>query len=245
MSIFAVLQASIASGSPSTGHIIAALGQSCQFSRTAADGVRTCRYELIGYPAGFACPSGWTTVGTQYHYTGESPSSFTLSHSGKYLPRLRLNGVGDDDTTGQLDTTVGIEIYYPNGSRGVVTGELDQFGGVAAALNANAAIVVPRNTRIPGTLALNANKTFAVAGTADVVGKTHVVVTATAGANIQLLNTGATVGDMVSFRVLYDVLDWAVVFKNAASTTLKTIVSSDAILRADFFFDGAAWIYWG
>jgi hypothetical protein len=106
----------------------------------------------------------------------------------------------------------------------------------------------PGYPRVLENLALDGNKTYAAVDptlSADVIGASHVIVTASASGDMQLLNTGAVVTDMVSFRVLYDVLDWTVTFKNAAGTTLKTIVTSDAILRADFYFDGSAWIYWG
>jgi hypothetical protein len=134
MSDIAILYASVAGGSATRGHVIATIGQSIQFSRAAADGVRTCKYELYSYPPSYACPVGWTDESGVYTYTGNTPPAITVLVWGKYIPRLRFNGVSDLDATGQLDSTTGVEVYSPSGLRDIADREEEQFGGQARSI---------------------------------------------------------------------------------------------------------------
>lgn len=130
MSTIATLQVSVNSGAATRGHVTAAVGDTLQFSRLQTDGARTVRYELYGFPPDFACPSGWSSAGGIYYYSGDTPPSVTITEWGKFLPLLRLNGASDTDATGLIDASTGIDVPSVTGLHDCATGELAQCGGI-------------------------------------------------------------------------------------------------------------------
>lgn len=117
------LLVSIAGGAATAGEVSAAVGQSCQVSATLPTGVTIARFEILAYPPGFACPSGWTTEGDIFVYTGASPSSFTLDRWGKWRFGLRYSSLH------HVTTCVDIESPQPLSLRDMANGEQDEFGG--------------------------------------------------------------------------------------------------------------------
>lgn len=135
---YALLRASIASGAPSTGGIVAAAGATCQLSADPGGlpGAFMLRWELVDVPAGFACPAGWSTdsVGV-YFSTAQLPPVFTLpdgAHWGKVMPRLTLNnGVSENPEILPIeqlsDTATAISILSPAGLKDLGFNEEEQF----------------------------------------------------------------------------------------------------------------------
>lgn len=95
------------------------------------------RWEILTYPDGFACPSGWSTDATTgaYYYlassiTGVTPPDFDLPSAadvtagqwGKWRFRLTVNGTVVSDICG-------VEIVSPNGVHDLAYGEEAEFGG--------------------------------------------------------------------------------------------------------------------
>lgn len=95
------------------------------------------RWEILAYPDGFTCPTGWTTDATTgaYYYlasavTGITPPDFDLPDSaavtagqwGKFLFRLIVNGT-------VVSQICAVEIVSPNGVHDLAVGESSEFGG--------------------------------------------------------------------------------------------------------------------
>jgi hypothetical protein len=127
----ATLKISLDSGTLQSGGVVATLGQTCQLSRVATDGVRRCRYEIYAWPVGFTCPSGWTDGGDRFYFesTTTNPPSFVVTPWGKWMLCLRYNGAPDTDTTGLVDFATAISIYSPITLHDLADKETTQFGG--------------------------------------------------------------------------------------------------------------------
>lgn len=94
---------------------------------------RSVRFELYGYPAGWAAPTGWTedTASRVIYATVAEPDDFTLPTLasglwGKWLTRLLIDGV-------QVDDASALEILSELGLHALPAGEGGQFGGTAQA----------------------------------------------------------------------------------------------------------------
>lgn len=96
------------------------------------------RWEILTYPDGFACPTGWSTDATTnaYYYLastidGVTPPDFDLPTAleidagqwGKWRFRLTVNGTVVSDICG-------VEIISANGVHDLAVGEEAEFGGV-------------------------------------------------------------------------------------------------------------------
>lgn len=151
---YASVRASIAGGALQTGGITAAGGATCQLSADPAGlaGVTQYRWEILGFPAAFTVPSGWSTAADgSYYSTAQTPPVFTLlsnANWGKYTVRLTLNGGGPAltgrETIAQLiairaltDISAAISVASVDGLVGVAYYEQNQFSsrGWVEALN--------------------------------------------------------------------------------------------------------------
>jgi len=93
------------------------------------------RWEIYGYPDGWAAPDGWTEDEVSRVIFSEAlePDDFTLPTSisnrwGKWLLRVKING---GTAEGSVDDTSALEIESPNGLHALAPGESAQFGGAA------------------------------------------------------------------------------------------------------------------
>lgn len=92
---------------------------------------RSVRFDLYGYPAGWAAPTGWTedTTSRVIYATVAEPDDFTLPTLasglwGKWLLRLLIDGV-------EVDNASALEILSELGLHALPAGEKGQFGGAA------------------------------------------------------------------------------------------------------------------
>lgn len=105
---YAKLRANIAGAGNLTGALVGAAGATCQLSQDPAGLGSAFKYEILDYPEGFPCPSGWTEDATSgvFSYLGLTPPVFTLPALplwGKLVFLLTVNN-GDPGTSG-LPTT--------------------------------------------------------------------------------------------------------------------------------------------
>jgi hypothetical protein len=121
-------------GAPTSGGITAVTGDVIQLSAMSTIGwsASSTRWEITGFPAGFALPSGWSSVTadghTIYYWIGNTnPPPFTLGTWGKYMLRLLVNGGGGAKT----DISTAIEVLSTNGLHDLGHDEEGQFGGSA------------------------------------------------------------------------------------------------------------------
>jgi hypothetical protein len=136
---YAKLRASVNGGAPQTGEIIAAGGDTVQFTAESTVGWGSARWEIISFPPGYATPAGWTydAASDTFYYIGvSSPPAITLSADaakwGKYIPRLLVNGASPDPTDPSyaadlVDEATGIVVESAAGLRGVGFRERIQF----------------------------------------------------------------------------------------------------------------------
>lgn len=128
----ATLTIRVNGGAPQTGGIYAADTDTIQLGAVSKSGWPTdvVRWELYDYPAGFACPAGWTTdtdddTRPTYFVLGASdPPSFDLDGWGAYKTRLvvPIRGLPTDEATF-------IKVLSPNRLEDEAAGEGAQFGG--------------------------------------------------------------------------------------------------------------------
>lgn len=126
-----VLTVSKNSGGAATGAITCTWEDTIRLRLQSTAGVRSARFELYGYPPGWAAPSGWTedTANRVIYATGVTPADFTLPTAasndwGKWLLRAIVDGETDDGATA-------LEILSPGGLHATPAGEGAQFGGEA------------------------------------------------------------------------------------------------------------------
>lgn len=143
---------SVSGGGQQTGGITVSAGSTIQLSGVNTSLWTSARWEIYGYPPGWATPSGWTldaTTGNIY-YTGTTPPLITLPASGstswgKWLVRLIVNGGTKNGVAPTFDPVTGS--YLPNDVIDIASGwqvlepstqatevarfEGTQFGGLA------------------------------------------------------------------------------------------------------------------
>lgn len=128
---YAKLLIRVNGGAPQSGGITAATGNVIQLEAESTVGWSSAsRWEIYGFPSGFALPAGWlseTTGGhTVYYYLGNTPPpAFTLGPWGKYMPALHVNGGGGERT----DTSTALSVPSPSGLLDLGHLEEKQFGG--------------------------------------------------------------------------------------------------------------------
>jgi hypothetical protein len=130
----ALFRMSISGGGYVTGGQVVALGATVQLKAdsTVGWGSPPARYEIYGYPPGFACPAGWSVdVGDPaqvYYYVGntDEPPSFTVNVWGVYMLALHVNGGGG--VLSYLDNA--LKILGPGGMHDVGRFERGQFSAV-------------------------------------------------------------------------------------------------------------------
>jgi len=103
-------------GAYSTGGLTGAVDDVVRL-RSSDTSAASYRFEILSYPSGFTCPSGWSTgTGSVYYYvTYKTPPDVTLATWGKYLFRLTLNGGlrnGVADST-LIDSLTGVDVVSP------------------------------------------------------------------------------------------------------------------------------------
>ena len=127
---YAKLLIRVNGGAPQSGGITAATGDVIQLEAESTVGWSSAsRWEISGFPSGFALPAGWLseTAGghTVYYYLGNTPPpAFTLGPWGKYMPALHVNGGGGQKT----DVSTAISVPSPSGLIDLGHDELEQFG---------------------------------------------------------------------------------------------------------------------
>jgi hypothetical protein len=151
---YALVRASINGGAVQTGGITAPGSATVQLSADPAGlaGATQYRWELLGFPAAFTVPAGWSTATDgSYYSTAQTPPVFSVLSSanwGKYSIRLKLNGGGPSltgrETVAQLtaiqaltDIATAISVASVDGLVGVAYYEQNQFSsrGWVEALN--------------------------------------------------------------------------------------------------------------
>lgn len=127
---YAKLFVSLNSGALQDGGVPAALSDTVDLSAEStvgwpASGVGAPKWEIYGYPPSFTVPAGWSTDGTTnaYYYTGVTPPQFTLTHWGKYMLRLTVQGGGGDKT----DESTAISVEDASGLVDLGKYETNQF----------------------------------------------------------------------------------------------------------------------
>jgi hypothetical protein len=118
-------------GPPSTGAISCTWSDTIRLRLNNTASVRSARFEVYGFPAGWATPVGWSEDATSRVYYSEAlePPDFSLPTEfaglwGKWLLRVLVNGASADDTSA-------LEIVSPVGLHALPAGEDKQFGGAA------------------------------------------------------------------------------------------------------------------
>jgi hypothetical protein len=119
-------------GAPETGGIAAAYSDSCVLSLADPSSVNKCLYEVFDYPAGFACPAGWSTSGSGVYYYnspgGAAAPAFSLPSApdvnggwGDFLLRATVND-GQRQGSGEMvsapdliDERTALRILSPRG----------------------------------------------------------------------------------------------------------------------------------
>lgn len=124
-------------GAPSTGGITAAHSDVCQLSVADPTGLSQIRYEIYGFPPGYALPAGWTDSGNgvyTYESTGELPPTFTIPVSTTYWGKYMLRVTGNNATRNAtefapdlIDERTSLEVVSPHGVTTVGVKESRQF----------------------------------------------------------------------------------------------------------------------
>jgi len=123
-----VVQASVNGGAPASGGINVANGDTVALTLTSPGDFSTFKWEIYSHPAGFACPSGWSTDADGYTYYREgtsTPEEITVPAStwwGKILFRVTCDG---DDV--KRDELTAVQVLGPSSLEDVAPLELAQF----------------------------------------------------------------------------------------------------------------------
>lgn len=135
---YAKLLARLNGGSPQSGGILAAFGDSVVLSSEDTAHPYAFRFEIYEYPDGFALPAGWSLAGDgfTYYYSGSSSApAFTLpadtSLWGDFLLRLTINN-GDPGVSGLpasqfVDEATALRILSASGVQDTGFSEGNQF----------------------------------------------------------------------------------------------------------------------
>jgi len=125
------LTVSVNGAAATTGAITCDWEDTIRIRLASTAGVRSCRFEIYGYPDGWTAPTGWTedTDSRVIYATSVTPADFDLPtlvsyQWGKWLLRAIVDGATDDDVTA-------LEIVSTNGLHALPAGEGAQFGGAA------------------------------------------------------------------------------------------------------------------
>lgn len=117
-------------GAPVTGAVTCTWEDTIRLRLASTAGVRSCRFEIYGYPDGWSAPTGWTedTDRRVIYADGTDPDDFDLPTAvsnrwGKWLLRALVDGATDEATA--------LEIESVNGLHALPPGEGFQFGGAA------------------------------------------------------------------------------------------------------------------
>jgi len=136
---YVTLQAARNGGAPASGGITCAYSDSIVLSITNTTGISSVRYLIVGYPPGWALPSGWTAAvagdgnppGSYYLDTNGAPCpAFTLPAAttwGKWILKAYGNGNGLLTST----TLVGLEIVSANVVHDIAPGETTEFSAAS------------------------------------------------------------------------------------------------------------------
>ena len=123
-----VVQASINAAAPASGGITVANGDTVALTLTNPGDFSTFKWEIYSHPAGFSCPSGWSTDADGYTYYREgtsTPEAITIPASpwwGKLLLRVTCDG----DSV-KRDELTAVEVLGPLSLEDVAPFELAQF----------------------------------------------------------------------------------------------------------------------
>lgn len=189
---YALLRASINGGAATTGGITVPALATVQLSADPAgtSGAFAYRYEIYGYPVGFAQPSGWSTdsAGVYFYSAGSTPPIITLptiANWGKFMLRLKLNnGISPNPVakppSDLVDEGTALSLLSPNGLADVGLLEENQFG----------------NTWVPAVQASLRKIDTAVTAVAGANAKPAVALVATS--NISSLSGEQTIDSLLS-----------------------------------------------
>ncbi len=124
------LRAVVNGGAPDTGRVEVTGGDSVALSLASTSGLGRIRFEIYGYPTGFAQPAGWqaTAAGVYFYESDSQPPAFTVDADpdvwGKYMLRATAEGLIDEATALVCPSAIGLE--------GIGRGETTQFNGADA-----------------------------------------------------------------------------------------------------------------
>jgi hypothetical protein len=105
------LQMRVNGGGLQTGGLTLALNDEIELTAATKSGWQgQIKWEIYDYPPDFVCPAEWSTDsdGAYYVLGSADPPSFVLTHWGKYLTRVSVNGVVDERTVVQILSTNGL-----------------------------------------------------------------------------------------------------------------------------------------
>lgn len=125
-----VVQASINGGAPASGGLTVANTDTVALTLTNPGDFSTFKWEIYSHPAGFSCPSGWSTDADGYTYYREgtsTPEAITIPASpwwGKLLFRCTCDG----DSV-KRDELTAVQVLGPSSLEDVAPFELAQFDG--------------------------------------------------------------------------------------------------------------------
>lgn len=140
---FALVQATVNGGAPVAGGITVEPNDIIQLSAADSSLWTTQLWEIYGFPAGYATPSGWTLSSGVLTSTDVTPPPFTISNRiaiwGKWGARLTVNGGIKNGAANaeMVDTATSFSLLSTLGQREIHRKETTQFGGWDAEYRAN------------------------------------------------------------------------------------------------------------
>lgn len=123
-----VVQASINAAAPASGGITVANGDTVDLSLTNPGDFSTFKWEIYSHPAGFSCPSGWSTDADGYTYYREgtsTPETITIP-AATWWGKLLLRVTCDGDAV-KRDELTAVQVLGPLSLEDVAPFELAQF----------------------------------------------------------------------------------------------------------------------
>lgn len=123
-----VVQASINGAAPASGGITVANGDTVDLSLTNPGDFSTFKWEIYSHPAGFSCPSGWSTDADGYTYYREgtsTPETITIP-AATWWGKLLLRVTCDGDAV-KRDELTAVQVLGPLSLEDVAPFELAQF----------------------------------------------------------------------------------------------------------------------
>jgi hypothetical protein len=158
------------------------VGDDCQLGVVDGAGITQWYWEITDFPPDFSVPVGWleATSGT-YYSTSASPTSFILTHWGKFAFRLTVNGGLKQEVDGRwvndpdkIDERGGVSVESPQGLWDVAATEQGQWDQIRAWMGA-----IKHDLRI----------IEAVLGTGGTGLRTRIIADAVADSNVTLSGT--------------------------------------------------------